>query len=158
MHLLILFHSILYYSILFSSHLFYFTLFLLKSNFSIHSISSYSSSSLTSGMPALDLIVYKASPVVEYSLPLTIKLLHPNPLVKPECLFQGLILHVHNIFPQRFILRHTLFHFYSVLHTLSSLSLHLSFYSFIAYISPSALIQFYQSSFSHLGLTLFLVP
>jgi hypothetical protein len=62
------------------------------------------------------------------------------------------------IFPCRFILRCTLFHFYSNLHILSSLPLHLSLYSFIAYISPSAPIQFYQSSFSRLGLTLFLVP
>jgi hypothetical protein len=63
-----------------------------------------------------------------------------------------------HIFPQWFILRRTPFHFYSVLHMLSSFPLHLSFYSFIAYISPLALIQFYQSSFSCLGLTLFPVP
>jgi hypothetical protein len=78
MHLLVLFYSILHYSILFSSHPF------------------YSSSSLTSGMPTLDLRVYKVSPVIEYSLTLTIKLLCPNPSVKPECLCQLLIFHVHN--------------------------------------------------------------
>jgi hypothetical protein len=47
------------------------------------------------------------------------------------------------IFPQWFILRCTPFHPHSVLHMLSSFPLHLSFYSFIAYISLSALIQFH---------------
>jgi hypothetical protein len=90
----VLFYSILFYTILFASILFYSIPF--KSNFSICSISNYSSSSLISGIPALDLGVYKASPIVEYSLTLTIKLLCSNPLVKSECLSQGLILHVHN--------------------------------------------------------------
>jgi hypothetical protein len=72
---IILFHSIRYYSILFTSILFYSIPF--KSNFSIRGISSYSSSSLTSGMPALDLRVYKASPVIEYSLTLTINIALP---------------------------------------------------------------------------------
>jgi hypothetical protein len=88
------FHSLLFYSILFISILFYSIPF--KSNFSIHGISSYSSSSFTSEMPTLDLRVYKASHIVEYSLTLTIKSLYPNSLVKPECLSQGLILRVHN--------------------------------------------------------------
>jgi hypothetical protein len=90
----VLFYSLLFYFIPFTSILFYSIPF--KSNFSICGISSYSSSSLTSGMPALDLRVYKASPVVEYSLTLTIKLLHPNPLVKSEYLSQGLTLHIYN--------------------------------------------------------------
>jgi hypothetical protein len=86
--------------------------------------------------------------------------LHYNPIslfltfrVTPFFLFSSSY-----IFPQWFILRCTPFHLHSALHTLSSFPLRLSFYSFIAYILPSALIQFHQSSFSCLGLTLFLVP
>jgi hypothetical protein len=71
----VLFYSIHFYSILFTSILFYSIPF--KSNFSIHGISSYSNSSLTSGKPTLDLRVYKASPVVEYSLTLTINIALP---------------------------------------------------------------------------------
>jgi hypothetical protein len=71
----VLFHSIHFYSILFTSILFYSIPF--KSNFSIRGISSYSNSSLTSGKPALDLRVYKVSPVVEYSLTLTINIASP---------------------------------------------------------------------------------
>jgi hypothetical protein len=90
----VLFYSFLFYSILFTSILFYSIPF--KSNLSIRGISCYSSSSLTSVQPALNLRVYKASPIVEYSLTLTIKSLRPNPSVKPECLCQLLILCVHN--------------------------------------------------------------
>jgi hypothetical protein len=64
-----------FYSILFTSILFYSIPF--KSNFSIRGISSYSSSSLTLGMPTPDPRVYKASPVVEYSLTLTINITSP---------------------------------------------------------------------------------
>jgi hypothetical protein len=69
------FYSLHFYSILFTSILFYSIPF--KSNFSIRGISSYSSSSLTSGMPTLNLRVYKASPIVEYSLTLTINIALP---------------------------------------------------------------------------------